>query len=304
MRASPCLFSLVAILGIFLGGPSANAADKTVLLIAGSPSHPAGQHEHNAGMLLLQKCLANVRGLKVEVALNGWPQDAAAVRRADAVLIYSDGEGRHPALPDANLASLDEVAKRGGGIGFLHYAVEPSAQKGQPEFLRWIGGAFESHWSVNPHWDAAFKSLPVHPITRGVRPFTLRDEWYFNLRFVDGMKGITPLLMAVPPAETMARRDGPHEGNPHARAAVARGDAQTVAWALERPGGGRGFGLSGAHFHRNWGHDDFRRLVLNAILWLAQVDVPAQGVESTVTAADLEANLDPKPARKAPTPKQ
>ena len=72
---------------------------------------------------------------------------------------------------------------------------------------------------------------------------------------------------------------------------------EVVAWAVERPDGGRGFGFTGAHFHRNWGNDDFRKLVLNAILWTAKVDVPSEGVASAVTPEDLSKNLDPKPKR-------
>lgn len=273
---------------------SAHAADKKVLLIAGLPSHGPGAHEHNAGVLLLQKCLANVAGLKTEVALNGWPTDAAAFNGVDAVVIYCDGGARHAALQNGNLGALDAVLARGAGLGLLHYAVEPTLEKGQAEFLKWVGGAFEINWSVNPHWDADFKELPQHPITRGVAPFKLRDEWYFNLRFVDGNKGVTPILVATPDASTTTRRDGPHEGNPHVRAAVARGEAQTVAWAYERADGkGRGFGFTGGHFHKNWGHEDFRRLALNAILWLAKMDVPAGGVQSTVTESELALNLDP-----------
>jgi hypothetical protein len=80
---------------------------------------------------------------------------------------------------------------------------------------------------------------------------------------------------------------------------VARGEATVVAWAHERADGGRGFGFTGAHYHANWGHEDFRRLVLNAIVWLAKMEVPAGGVASRVTPEDLAANLDPKPATKA-----
>jgi len=42
--------------------------------------------------------------------------------------------------------------------------------------------------------------------------------------------------------------------------------------------------------------------VLNAILWTAKAEVPANGVESTVTDADLQANLDPKPGQGLPLP--
>ncbi len=53
-----------------------------------------------------------------------------------------------------------------------------------------------------------------------------------------------------------------------------------MAWARERPDGGRGFGFTGGHVHWNWGNDNFRKLVLNAIVWTAEVDVPAEGVPS------------------------
>ncbi len=282
-----------------LGLTALSAAEKKVLLIAGPPSHGPGAHEHNAGVLLLQKCLAGVPGLKSEVSLGGWPKDANAFNGADAIIIFADGGVKHFALQDDHLGVLDRNLSRGAGLGLLHYAVEPTLEKGQAEFLKWLGGAFEINWSVNPHWHAEFKSLPSHPITRGVKPFTLLDEWYFNMRFVADRKGLTPILVAIPDASTTSRPDGHHSGNPTVRAAVARGDPQTVAWAYERAHGGRGFGFAGGHFHSNWGHEDFRKLVLNAVLWLAKMEVPPGGVESRVTADDLAANLDPKPQKKA-----
>ncbi|MSU64997.1 MAG: hypothetical protein EXS38_02595 [Opitutus sp.] len=288
---------LVAALCLAVG--TATAADKKVLLLAGPPSHGPGEHEFNAGVQLLQKCLAGVPGLKATVALNGWPANPAALEGLDAIIIYSDGETevKHPAL--SHLAELGALLGKNTGLGLVHYAVEPATVKGRPEFLRWIGGYFETHRSVNPHWDAVIKSLPSHPVTRGVKPFAIRDEWYFNLRFVEGMKGVTPLFTAVPTSDTMARKNGPHDGNASARAVVAGGEAQTLAWAFDRVDGGRGFGFTGAHFHRNWGEENFRRLVLNATLWLAGMEVPANGVTSTVSASDLAVNLDPKPAKKA-----
>ena len=82
------------------------------------------------------------------------------------------------------------------------------------------------------------------------------------------------------------------------RAAIAKQEPQHVAWAVERPDGGRGFGFTGGHHHINWGHDDFRRTVLNAIVWAAHGEVPADGVPNqTPSQAEIEANQDyPKPA--------
>ena len=92
----------------------------------------------------------------------------------------------------------------------------------------------------------------------------------------------------------MNRRDGPHEGNPAVREAVKNQEPQHMAWALQRENGGRGFGWTGSHYHRNWGNENFRKLVLNAILWTAKVDVPGEGVQSEITPDDLKQNLDPK----------
>ena len=216
-------------------------------------------------------------GVAVAVYTNGWPDDPQAFAGAAAVVIYSDGGGGHPFLQNDRLKTIGALMDKGVGLACIHYACEPTKEKGQKEFLDWIGGAFEIHWSVNPHWDADFKSLPKHPITRGVKAFSMRDEWYFHMRFRDGLKGVTPILSAVAPESTMERPDGPHSGNPAVREAVKRGEPQHVAWAAERADGGRGFGFTGGHFHKNWGDDDFRKVVLNAILWVAKVEVPANG---------------------------
>ena len=66
---------------------------------------------------------------------------------------------------------------------------------------------------------------------------------------------------------------------------------------MERPDGGRGFGFTGGHFHDNWANENYRRVVLNAILWVAKVDVPQDGVQSSVSDELLNANLDPKNRR-------
>ncbi len=291
-------------LALATGASFAEGARKLAVLIAGKPSHGPGQHEHNAGVLLFKKCLEENAASLVEVKhhLNGeWPEQAE-LDKADTILIYSDGGGGHPALQGDRLQQLDQQMKRGCGLVCVHYAVEPTKEKGNNEWIEWIGGAFEVNWSVNPHWDANFKALPAHPVTSGVKPFATNDEWYFHMRFRPNMAGVTPILSDVPPESTMSRKDGPHEGNPVVREEVAAGKPQHVAWAAERAGGGRGFGFTGGHFHKGWGNADQRKLLLNAILWTARAEVPAHGVESTITAADLEKNLDAKAAPKPKAP--
>ena len=298
------LFQTLTLIAACVWPLGALAADKKIVLIAGKPSHGPGAHEHRAGCLLLQKCLAGFPGVKVFVYDGGWPtkqvdgqtvDNDAVLEDADAIVIYSDGGAKHPALGGEHLATLGRQIKRGAGLGALHYAVEPTKDKGQAEWLDWIGGAFEINWSVNPHWDGNFKALPVHAVTRGVKPFTTNDEWYFNMRFRPGMKGVTPILSDVPPPSTMSRPDGAHSGNPGIRELVANQTPQHVMWVTENANGSRGFGFTGGHHHASWQKEDQRKLVLNAILWLAKVEVPKDGVVSTVTAADIAANLDPKP---------
>src|SRR5690349_2599139 len=83
---------------------SLHAADKTVIPIAGPRIHGSRAHEHNAGMLLLQECLAGDTGLKNEVALGGWPKDAlSALSVVEAVIIYAIGGPTHVALQNDNL---------------------------------------------------------------------------------------------------------------------------------------------------------------------------------------------------------
>ena len=149
--------------------------------------------------------------------------------------------------------------------------------------------------SANPHWKPNFTKFPDHPVANGVKPFSVHDEWYYHMRFVPGLKGVTPILTDVPPAETLRRKDGARSGNPAVRKAVAAGETQHVAWAYQRPGKGRGFGFTGAHNHDSWQDANFRKVVLNAILWTAHVEVPEGGCPSAgISDEQIEANLDGK----------
>ena len=287
------------ILGLVLAGffLNANAADKKVVLVAGTPSHGPGDHEFNAGCLLLKKCLDKVSGIQAVVYTNGWPKDPNAFYGADAIFLFMDGGGGHPVVKEDHLQKIGALMKQGVGLGCAHYAVEVPKEKGGPEFLDWIGGYYETAFSTNPHWEGDIKELPKHPITRGVKPFNVRDEWYFNMRFRPEMKGVTPILIAKPSDETRLGKSASPRG-PYPHIVAAGGRDEILMWAVERPDGGRGFGFTGGHFHKNWGNDDFRKTVLNAILWSAKAEVPANGVRSSVTPEELDQNLDPKGRRK------
>jgi hypothetical protein len=284
---------------------------KRMVLIAGKPSHPPRMHEFNAGVQLLAKCLKDFDerssevSLDVQFVLNGWPRDEQVLKNADAVVFYMDGGGGHEVVQESGrrMKLVEELASNGVGIGCMHFAVEVVADQAGKEFKRWIGGHYEHMFSCNPIWEPSFSKLPEHPITRGVRPFQIKDEWYFNMRFIDQLSGnesaktaagqFFPILVASPSDDV---RDGPYvyPAGPYPHIESNRGRAESMMWAIERPDGGRGFGFTGGHFHDNWGNEDFRKTVLNACLWLTKAEVPMSGVESQVSQSELNTNLDPK----------
>ena len=281
------------------------AAKKKLVIIAGKPSHPPGMHEFNAGVQLIQKCLANQPGLDVQISLNGWPKDESMFDGASAVVFYMDGGAGHEVVQEngRRMKLVEEWTKKGVGVGCMHYGVEIVPAQAGNEFKRWIGGHYENMFSCNPIWEPAFAQFPEHPITRGVKPFQVSDEWYFNMRFASDIAGneatnvenmkFVPILMAVPSDDV---RDGPYvyPKGPYKHIEANAARAEAMMWSVERPDGGRGFGFTGGHFHKNWGNEDFRKVVLNAMLWISKVEVPEGGVVSTVTEAELAANLDPK----------
>jgi type 1 glutamine amidotransferase len=164
------------------------------------------------------------------------------------------------------------------GMACLYYAVEVPKDNGGPQLLDWIGGFYDRPYSQNPINDVMLtQASPKHPISQGWKSFQSRDEWYYKIRFRPDASAVKPILT------TMLPKDAP--------------DPETVTWAVERPDGGRGFGFTGGHYHKNWAIDDQRRMIVNALLWVAKVNIPKGGAPCAVLPEDLTANLDPKPAR-------
>jgi type 1 glutamine amidotransferase len=257
-----------------------------IVLVAGRQSHGPGEHEFFAGCALLMKMLQETPGVFPVMARDGWPKDPRTFDNAKAVVFYMDGGGGHPIIQKDHRDVVQNLIDSGVGFVNLHYAVEyPKSQS--DHIFNWLGGYYETGFSTNPTWKADFKSLPEHPVTRGVKPFSSQDEWYFNIRFVPGTKGVTPILKATPPDNQ--RRTEAAKQHP--------GREEIVAWTFDRPNGGRSFGFTGGHFHRNWGDENFRRLVVNAVLWTAHVDIPKDGAKVDLNPADLNKNLDRKGAK-------
>jgi type 1 glutamine amidotransferase len=261
---------LIAICWAALAAPPAK-----IVIVAGKPSHGAGEHEFNAGSMLLAKCLRQNPGVDAIVVKGGWPADDSFFEGASSIVLYMDGGENHPLLADDRLAALGKLMKKGVGLACLHYAVEVPGDHGGMELLEWIGGFYRRPYSQNPVNDVEVtQAAPAHPISRGWDSFRSTDEWYYRIVFRKDDKRLVPILT------TMLPKDKPEQ--------------ETVAWAVEREDGGRGFGFTGGHFHHNWGLQDQRQMVVNAILWTAKVEIPAIGAKCDVTPDDLKANQDPK----------
>ena len=145
--------------------------------------------------------------------------------------------------------------------------------------FEWTGGYFDWEENGQRKWYSAITTLdnaevklvsPDHPISRGVKPFQMKEEFYYNIRFGEGDKSLMPLL-AVP-------------------ALKGRGGKRKYRGVVPRARGnnGRGFATTCGHFFDNWKNDDFRKLVLNGLIWTAHVEVPEGVVSKYPTRQEIE----------------
>lgn len=252
---------------------------KKIILLAGPKSHPPTYHEYLKTVRLIKVVLdnSNVPGLEILV-LNGWPEDIAVLSDADLIVTISDGyDGRVPdryaqvpwETPD-RMKVMADLMKKGCGFSAIHFSTFMDDTKGQ-HILDWGGGYFD--WqdeNGDPNWYSAIQtittqinesSLEDHPITNGVQPFELKEEFYYNIRFRENDPRLKPIL-TIPDLETSQQH------------------GQVVAWAVEREDGGRGFSTTMGHFYANWQNDQWRKLMLNGIVWAAGAEIPELGVES------------------------
>jgi len=262
-----------------------------VLFVVGPSKHPPGTHEVAAGARLLKYCLEHAAGVTPVRAdvVEAWPKDPSQLRKAATIVFVGDlFPGETLPEPDKVKAEVGKLMDRGCGMVCLHFATGLRAQHvgahGEHPLLRWLGGYYagrcQHHQSVYRMCQATLSPAEAdHPVLRGWKAFELDDEVYWNNYF--GPKGpaknVTPLVTAMMPPEDPKK--------------------EVVAWAIQRPDGGRGVGIVVPHYYRNWRLDDLRILVLNAICWTAKLEIPAAGVRSPAPdlAAFGPASVDPKP---------
>jgi type 1 glutamine amidotransferase len=274
------LFRLLLIVAFLIPSYTASAGpEKHVLIVVGPSNHPPGSHEVAAGARVLKHCLesmTNVEAFKVEL-VEHWPNQEQR-DRADTVVFMGD---TFPANrfrdPQRNLLDLASMMDRGCGIVCIHYATgllgDDVTENGEHPLLKWMGGYFANRSC--PHHESIARiypqakidpATPDHPISRGWKAFEIHDEPYINNYFGRNENHFGAGVVAI--AHSMLPPEKPQK--------------ETVAWCIERPDSGRGFGIVMPHFFKNWKQESLRRLILNGVVWTAQHEVPEQGVQSAL----------------------
>jgi len=258
-----------------------------IVLIAGSAANAPGSHEYFAGCVLMMDWLKQTKGVWPVLVAEGWPKNEAILDGAKAVVVYTDTADKLPFLEPSRWDHIKRLINGGTGFVMLHQSADVPADRAA-EMKSWLGAVWQKDTGCRGHWDMDFNEIPKHEITRGVTAFHVPfDGWLFNLDFAPGA---VPLLAGVVPDKARTTADAKaHTGRP-----------EVMAWAYERPDGGRSFAFTGCHIHKNWSLESQRRLVTNGILWAAKIAVPEDGAPIALDPAALPLNLDAKPA---PAPK-
>lgn len=245
-------------------------AGQTRILLIGhdKDGHPYRTHEYMSVCHLLARCLRETPGVQTVVS-NRWPTDAKDTEGVTAIVVYAPN-GSNILFDGPHRDAARKLLDRGAGLTAVHWATGAQGDEFGRLWLEYLGGWFHTDFSKLEHVEKHLTQVtPDHPICRGWQECDLFDEYYFNLRFAPASK---PLVTVE------------FEGKPN-----------VVAWTYERPGanGGRSFGFDGGHYHKNFGDDRFRQLVVNGILWTAGREIPPEGAAAKLEAADLE--LPPPP---------
>lgn len=255
-----------------------------IVFIAGSNYFKAGEHDYIAAVAVLADLAKQTPGVAPVIALD-WPKDPKTLEGARGVVFFFDGGDKHGFFKGDRLAEIKKLAAGGAGLVFVHQTVDVPKDFGE-RFRELAGGAYEKGLSQRAHWIDTFKTFPDHPVTRGVTPFKIDDGWLYQSRFVPGMKGVTPLLRTTNP-----------------KGAKPKGETDdVVAWAYDRADGGRTFAFTGAHLHASFAEEGYRRLLTNAILWTAKIDIPSAGAPVALESDRIPHYLTPAPAKAKKTP--
>ena len=277
VNPSTALVVTVVLTSLVLYGDVAAAQDfataRTIVLIGGAKSHGPGEHDFPNGIRLLQELLESSPDLKQKIQVkaypDGWPKDAAVVEDAATMVWYFDGLEGHPLFDANRRTQFERLMKKGVGVVAFHQASTLPPGDKTIDLPHWLGGArygmFDSTIEA-----VEFKPAATHPISRGVGTFTYMDEFYPTINFNNDTKGFASILSGKLHPQFQNSRP----------LVIDKPTIRTVAWAFERDSGGRSFAFTGLHFLRALDEPELRKLLLNAIVWTAGIEVPEHGIQS------------------------
>jgi len=240
---------------------AAEPAPAKIVLVYTLPDHAFGTHMYEHECTLLAHCLTQTRGVETTVARD-WP-DKSQFDHVRSVVFYSRPAG-DIVFSSQHRDQFNRLMKEGVGFAAIHWATGAEKERGE-EYSNLLGGWFNfAHAGLKVDTQLLEQQTPKHPICNGWKPYQLHDEFYVNMKFHDD---VIPVLNVK-----------------------VDGKDQVVAWAYARPNSkdGRSFGTTLGHFHENFGVPDFRRAVVNGILWSAHVEVPENGAPVDVSDKELK----------------
>ncbi len=211
-----------------------------IVLVAGAKDHGKGEHDYPAWLEVWSRLLARGENTQVDRAMD-FPSPEQ-IEQADVLVFYQRG-----LWDDARAAAIDPFLARGGGLVYIHWAVDGRGQ--QEEMAKRIGLSALGGQIRYRHGelDIDFGPAAEHPIARNFERIQWVDESYWKL--------------TGDPADIRLLGTSAEEG-----------DAQPQFWTVER---GRGRVFVSIPGHYMWTFDDpaFRTLLLRGIAWVGHRDV-------------------------------
>jgi putative heme-binding domain-containing protein len=207
-----------------------------ILLASGPKDHGPGEHNYPLWQRRWYTLLSLAENVSVEMT-SACPSPAL-MKKTDVIVFYSN----NPGWTAERAKELSAFLKRGGGVVYLHYAVDGHKSVGalaEEIGLAWKGGS--SRFRHGP-LELTFPDAKS-PISRGLSKLKFIDESYWRL-----------------------------EGDPRridlVATGVEEGKAQPLMWTRQQ---GKGRVFVNILGHYNWTFDDplFRLLVLRGLCWTA-----------------------------------
>lgn len=237
-------------------------AKKQLLLLSSAPDgHAAKTHEYrwcldHFGQLLIERGDLEVVHQQVT---SDWDSGLEALKKADGVVLFlSEGAAWISKDPRRQEAFL-QAAQQGKGFLVIHWSLGTREAGPISTMLQLIGACHGGPDRKYRVMEGEVKiAAPSHPILHGIKPFKIHDEFYYELKKVDGGQPNTKPIQPLLEVEI--------DGKP-----------QPIAWSWERKAGegkplGRSVGFVGGHFQEAWMHQAYERLLVQSAYWIVHAD--------------------------------